>query len=264
MNEAFRQINDQYDKYRISEALMTAYKLIWDDFCSWYLEMIKPEYQKPIDPWTYDETIRFFGKLMQVLHPFMPFVTEEIWHQLTDQVKEDIIVSRMPEPSRFNSKLLGRFEHEREVIIAIRSLRQEKNIPQKEPLRLNIRKNLDEQPDTTFDPVVMKLCNLSEISYVGEKQEGSLSFVVRSTEFFIPVEGHVDVAGEIGKLEKELEYSRGFLNTVLRKLGNERFVSNAPAEVVEAERKKKADTEARIGVIEEQLAFLRNSLDPAP
>jgi valyl-tRNA synthetase len=253
LNESIGIIDEQYRKYRISEALMSVYKLIWDDFCSWYLEMIKPEYGKAIDKVTFDATVVFFEKLMQLLHPFMPFITEEIWHML----HECIIISLMPEKKRYSHKTLRQFDFAKDVIVAIRNVRKEKNIPVREEIELSVKKNFGEEPDTTFDSVAAKLCNLSGVNYVDQKVEGALTFIVRSTEFYIPLTSSVDVEAEIKKLEDELAYMQGFLNTVMKKLGNERFVAGAPKNVVDLELKKKADAEAKIKVIEEQLVMLR-------
>ncbi len=259
-NDTLHTIQGHFTNYRISDALMATYKLIWDDFCSWYLEMIKPPYQSAIDPVTLKATIAYFEDLMKVLHPFMPFISEEIWHHLADRDEEAcLILADMPKAHKANKEILAEFEYVEEVIIGIRKLRTEKNIPNKERIRLLVKKNAGEKPRTVFDPVVVKLCNLSELSYTDTKEEGAVSFIIRSTEFYIPLGGKVDVAAEIEKLEAELEYTRGFLATVEKKLGNRNFVDNAPEQVVAKEVQKKADAEARIGVIEEQLKTLRSS-----
>ena len=261
LNSCLKILDDQFLKYRISDALMLVYKLIWDDFCSWYLEMIKPAYQQPIDRKTLDETIIFFEKLMKVLHPFMPFITEEIWHQLKARKENNcIIISEIPVRERINHKILEQFENAKQVIIAVRNLRKEKNIQNKESIRFFIKKNYEEEPDTTFDDLVAKLCNISEIGYVDDKVEGAMSFIVKSTEFYIPMSDSVDVDAEIKKLEDELNYTKGFLDSVRKKLGNERFVNNAPEKVVVLEQKKQADAEAKIKVIEEQLTALHKIL----
>jgi len=257
LNESMKTLDDHYAKYRISDALMAVYRLIWDDFCSWYLEMIKPAYQQPIDKKTYDTTIIYFNQLMKILHPFMPFITEEIWHLIEERAEDDcIMVSMMPEKQKYDKDILTRFDFAKEVIIAIRNMRKEKNIPLKEKLVLSIKKNLGQEPDLTFDPVVEKLTNLSEIHYVDEKMEGAISFIVKSTEFYVPASESVDTEAEIAKLREELKYTKGFLNAVMKKLGNERFVQNAPEKVVALEQKKKADAEARIKVLEEQIQSL--------
>nr|NQU90201.1 class I tRNA ligase family protein [Bacteroidota bacterium] len=258
LNETLKVINDQYSKYRISDALMATYKLIWDDFCSWFLEMIKPGYQKPIDLKTYNQIVVLFENLMKILHPFMPFLTEEIWHLLREREDDDcIMVAAWPERKRIQHKILEQFDFARDVIIAIRGVRAEKGIPNKEPLDFYVKKNHDEKPDTTFDGLVSKLCNLSGLQYVEEKVEGSLSFMVKSTEFYLPLGDSVDVEAEIAKLEDELKYTRGFLISVQKKLANERFVSGAPVAVVDKERQKMSDTENKIKVIEGQIDALR-------
>jgi valyl-tRNA synthetase len=258
LNAALKVIDEQYSKYRISDALMATYKLIWDDFCSWYLEMIKPAYQKPIDKKTIEQTIGLFEKLMKILHPFMPFLTEEIWHLLRERnEEEDIMVSPWPDRQRIHHKILDQFEFAKDVIIAIRGVRANKNIPQKEQLEFFVKKNLDETPDNTWDGLVAKLCNLSSVEYVDEKVDNAMSFVVKSTEFYIPLGTLVDVEAEIKKMEEEIDYTRGFLDSVMKKLSNERFVNGAPAAVVENERKKQSDAENKIKVLQEQIKALK-------
>jgi len=257
LNETLKTLDDHFSKYRISDALMTTYKLIWDDFCSWYLEMVKPAYQKPIDKLTYDKTIGFFETLIKIAHPFIPFISEEIWHQIADEKRsEDLMVSLIPKRGKIDHKILAQFEIANEVIIALRSVRSQKNIPNKESLKLFIKKN-DTEADLTFDSVIAKLCNLETIEYVTEKVEGANSFTLKSTEFYIPLLENINVEAEIEKLETELKYTQSFIQTVMKKLSNERFVSSAPEKVVEIERKKQADAEARILVLEEQLKMLR-------
>jgi len=258
-NASLQNINTLYDDYRLSEALMATYKLAWDDFCSWFLEMIKPAYQQPIDQPTLDAAVGLFEKLLKALHPFMPFITEEIWQILAERKPdESIMMSHQPHAGSFDPSLIEKFAFAEEVIMAIRNVRKEKNIPQKDTITLYIRKNNNQAPDTTFDGVAAKLCNISGIGYVDEKQEGCVSFVVGTTEFFIPLAGKIDPEEELKKLEEELIYTRGFLSTVMQKLGNERFVNNAPEAVVSAERKKQADAEARIRVLEEKISSLRS------
>lgn len=258
LNATIKIIDGHFSNYRISNALMAVYKLVWDDFCSWYLEMIKPAYQQPIDKKTYDQTIAFFENLMKLVHPFMPFITEEIWHHLNERREDDsIMVAELPKAKKFDKALLDTFDVEEEVIIAVRSLRQSKNIPNKESIELYIKKNNKEEPDHTFDSVIKKLCNITEIKYVNEKPEGALTFMVKSTEFYVPVGSSIDVEGEIKKLEEELKYTQGFLNSVMKKLGNERFVNNVPAAVLEKEQQKKDDAESKIKVIEDQIASLK-------
>jgi len=220
--------------------------------------MIKPGFQQPIDRATYESTVSFFEELMQLMHPFMPFITEEIWHRLRKREEGDcIMVSLLPPRREFEAAILDKFSVAVEVVMALRTIRKEKNIPFKEPMDLMIRKNFDEQPDLTFDSVVEKLCNLSPIRYVDEKVNGALTFVIKSTEFYVPLGSKLDTEAEIAKLTQELEYTKGFLKSVMKKLSNERFVANAKPEVVEIERKKQADAEARIQVLEEQIAALK-------
>jgi valyl-tRNA synthetase len=257
-NASLQNINALYDDYRLSEALMATYKLVWDDFCSWFLEMIKPAYQQPIDRLTYTSVTGFFEKLLKVLHPFMPFITEEIWQILDERGAGDsIMLTSQPVAEIFDQRIIDKFAFAEEVIMAIRNVRKEKNIPQKESIRLYIRKNNNDTPDTTFDSLVGKLCNISELAYVEEKVPESISFVAGSTEFFIPLTGKIDVAEELKKLEEELVYTTGFMEKVMQKLGNARFVNNAPAAVVDVEKKKQDDAVARIRVLEEQIRGLK-------
>jgi valyl-tRNA synthetase len=251
-------IDELFNEYRISEALMATYKLIWDDFCSWYLEIIKPPYGELMDKTTYQNAVDFLEELMQILHPFMPFVTEEVWHNIKPRDEnESIMVTRMPEATSYNASILSQFEFAAEVIAAIRTQRVEKNIKPKQPITLYIKKNNNEAKDETFDSVVSKLTNIEKIEYVSEKVDGALSFIVRSTEFYIPIPSSIDVAAELDKLQKELEYAQGFLKAVEKKLNNERFVSSAPEKVVAMERKKKEDATNKIAVIEEQIRNLK-------
>ncbi len=257
-NQALSTIDDHFSKYRISDALMAVYKLVWDDFCSWYLEMIKPGYQQDIDANTLKSTIGFFEELMRVSHPFMPFISEEIWHLLAEREDDNcLMIAEMPVPKKVDKTILKEFDYVREVIMGIRKVRMEKNIANKDEIRLLIKKNEGEEPKTFFDPVVTKLCKLSELGYTDQKEEGAVSIIIRSTEFYIPLEGSIDVEAEIEKLESELHYAKGFLNSVDKKLSNERFVNHAPEQVVEKEKQKKADAEAKIRVIEEQLSALK-------
>ncbi|MFW6019339.1 MAG: valine--tRNA ligase [Bacteroidales bacterium] len=250
-------INDHFEKFRISNALMAIYRLIWDDFCSWYLEMIKPAYQKPIDRKTLENTIDLFEKLMKILHPFMPFLTEEVWHNLRQREKgESIMVVNMPEARDFDSALLERFAFAKETVMAIRNLRNNKNIPPKQALNLYISGQQDKTTGV-FAPVIMKLANLDQLEFINEPIEDALQILVRSTEMFIPFEGSVNKEEELEKLQKELEYQKGFLNGVMKKLGNERFVNNAPESVVQKEQQKKEDAEEKIRLIETQINKLK-------
>ncbi len=255
-NQALAQVDDHYTKYRLSEALMGIYKLIWDDFCSWYLEMIKPGMNQPIDARTYQDTVSFFEKLMKVLHPFMPFITEEIWHLLAPREEdEDIIIASMPQSTGFDSHILKQFDYAAEVINGIRKVRADKNIPYREAIELHIKKN-EQKSDTTFDSITARLCNIEEMKYVDQATEGAFGFVARATEFFIPAGESIDTEAELDKLKQELHYTQGFLKAVEKKLQNERFVNNAPGDVVERERKKQSDAQSRIKVIEKQISGL--------
>ncbi len=253
-NQVLAETNDNIDKYRLSDALMGIYKLTWDDFCSWYLEMVKAPQGHGIDPVTYAATIKFFENLMLLLHPFMPFITEEIWHAIAERKEgDDIIIAQQPKLQAVDEAILKQFEFTQEVINNVRKVRSDKNIAFRDAIQLVVKGTTDKD----FDCVIAKLCNVSEVSYVAEAPAGAFGFIVGSTEFFVPLTGSVDVEAEIKKLEEELKYAQGFLKSVEAKLSNERFVSGAPAAVVEKERKKKADAEAKIAVIEQQLAGLR-------
>ncbi|MCX6273092.1 MAG: valine--tRNA ligase [Bacteroidetes bacterium] len=258
--QSLEVIDDHYAKYRLSDALMTIYKLIWDDFCSWYLEIIKPPYQQAIDKATFDKTTGFFERLMKVLHPFMPFITEEIWHMLEDRTEGDcIMIAQAPRLSAYNEKNLAEFEFAMQVIITVRSIRKEKNLPIKEKLTLFIRDKQPEQRSRVFDPVISKLCNLEKIEDTDNEMEGALSFVVKSTEFYIPTGEKIDLSAEILRLEGELTYTQGFHDSVVKKLSNERFVNHAPSQVVEMENRKKKDAEDRIQVLLGQIRLLKGN-----
>jgi len=259
LNASLLNINQLYGSYRLSEALMAVYKLVWDDFCSWFLEMIKPPYRQAIDHKTHEASVEFFEKLIKVLHPFMPFISEEIWHSIRLRKDgESIMLAPMPSPVTYNDELIRKFGFVEQVIIAIRNIRKEKNIPQKVPIRLYVKKNNDETSDTIFDRVGGKLCNISETGYITEKLPDSISFVVGSTEFYIPFSSNVDIKSEINKIIEELDYMRGFLETVDKKLGNENFLKNAPGKILAAEQKKRSDALSRISVLEKQLEILNN------
>ncbi len=255
-NQALATIEDHFSKYRISDALMATYKLIWDDFCSWFLEMIKPPYQQPIDKTTYAAVISFFEELMKVLHPFMPFITEEIWHLLADRAEgDDIIVAKMPASKPFDQKMIDAFAKASEIILGIRNVRKDKNIPNKEKIVLKVKNG--ENAGCSLFPLIAKMANLESIEMVEEQPQGSVIFIVRSQEYYIPLAGTIDVEAELAKLTEELNYTKGFLKSVTKKLSNERFVNNAPAAVVDKERKKQADAESRIKVLEDQIANLK-------
>ncbi len=257
LNKAIETLDDHFTKFRIADSLMTVYKLIWDDFCSWYLEMVKPAYQAPIDAATYSKTIDFLNKLMRLLHPFMPFISEEIYqHIKTGSDSESIAIAEMPLPEAYDEQIGKKFEFARKAVNAIRNLRQEKNIPQKEKIEVFIKKNNNEAPDTTFDGIVTRLCGISHLGYVESKPAGAHTIIIEATEFHIPLEQHVDIEAERKSLEAELKYQEGFLKATDKKLSNERFVNSAPENVIVRERKKQADAKARIKVIREQLENL--------
>lgn len=257
LNTTIKEIEDNFSKYRLSDALMSTYKLIWNDFCSWYLESVKPDYQQPIDQKTLETTIYFFEELLKILHPFMPFVTEELWQNLDERKDgETIMLLDFPEADTIDEEILTNFDYATNVITEIRNFRKSKNIANKDKLELKVK--LNEGVDQSMDAIISKLTNLSELSYVEDKVEGAYSFVVKSNEYFIPLAGNVDVAAELEKLNSELEYAKGLLAIVDKKLANEKFVNGAPEQVVANEKKKKADAEAKIKVLEEQLMSLNN------
>lgn len=258
LNEQLEIINDHYSKYRMSDALMTTYKLVWDDFCAWYLEMIKPEFvdgkAQPIDAATYEATIQFLESLLKLMHPWMPFITEELWHLIKErEAKDCIIIAPWPAVKPTDAKQLAEFEVCKEIVASIRNIRQQKQISPKEKLEL-IEKS--EAQHSYFDEAVMKLANLSAFKYSKEKVDGALSFMILSTEFFVPLSMNINVDEERERLKKELEYNQGFLKSVQAKLANEKFVSNAKPELVELERKKKTDAENKIKALEDQLSAL--------
>ncbi len=260
LSAEIENINDLYSKYRISEALMASYKLMWDDFCAWYLEMVKPDFVDgaalPIDNYTYNSTIEFFEELLKVLHPFMPFITEELWHLIGErEEKECIMVAEWPEAITSDPGILKRFEALMDSIVQIRNVRNERNISPKDALELYIR--IPENPvSKSFEPLMMKMCNLSAIHYTEDKVENAASFISSNIEFFVPLAGKINVEDEKAKLMKDIDYNKGFLKSVQSKLANERFVSNAKPEVVDSERKKEADALNKIKTLEEQLGML--------
>lgn len=250
------ETEDDFSKYRISDALMKIYKLVWDDFCSWLLEMIKPAFGSPIDTKTYNEVIRLFEECLKLLHPFMPFVTEEIWQQISSRTpQEALIIANYPEEKTFNEGILEEFEFIKEVISGIRTIRKEKNIPFKEEISLSIIDN--EHFTTKWNSIIEKLGNVSAISYIEKAIEGAISFRVKANEYFIPILDKINVEEEIKKLETELHYAEGFLKSVRAKLSNEKFVNSAPVTVVENERKKENDTLAKIETLTQSLKKLR-------
>ena len=254
INLEVAKLNDHFEKYRLSEALMEVYKLFWDEFSSWFLEMVKPAYQQPIDKQTYDAVLVIFEKMLLLLHPFMPFITEELWQLMGERKPGDSIsLAPMPDANKYDENLLNEIDYAKEVVTGIRNIRQEKNIPNKNTLSLFVK---GDKIGENVENLIVKMAGLDSISYITDKVENAGTFLVKTTEFFIPLEGLVDVDEEIAKLKEELEYTKGFLNSVMKKLSNERFVNNAPASVVETERKKQADAEEKIKVIEQRLASM--------
>ena len=247
------EVKDLFSKFRLSEALMEVYKLFWDEFSSWYLEMVKPAYGKPIDAITYKATLNYFDSLLRLLHPFMPFITEELWQHLEERKEGDsIMTSLISSPKSINSAILDSMEKAKEIIIGVRSVRASKNIANKEVLTLNVLGDYVECEQT----IITKLANLDSINIVTDKDASAASFMVGTTEFNVPLANNIDIEAELEKLNKDLEYQLGFLASVQKKLSNERFVNNAPAAVVEGERKKLADAESKIATIKESIAAL--------
>ena len=256
-NAVAAEVADLFGKYRLSEALMAVYKLFWDEFSSWYLEMIKPAYGQPVSSKVYAETIRFFDNLLHLLHPFMPFITEELWQHLAERKEgESLMVSPMTKPEAADEELIKQFEVVKGIISNVRSIRLQKNIAQKEPLELQV---VGESPVSAFHAVMVKMCNLSAIQSVEAKADGAASFMVGTTEYAVPLGNLIDVEAEIARMEAELKHKEGFLQGVLKKLGNEKFVSNAPAAVIELERKKQADAESIIKSLKESIAALKKA-----
>ena len=253
LNQTIEDINNSYDKYRISEALMTTYKLIWDDFCSIYLEIIKPDYQKPIDTKTYNQTINFLENILKLLHPFMPFLTEEIWHSIKDR-NDDIIVSSWPELNSYNKELISSFEKTMEVVSGVRNIRKEKNIAKKELLELNVIEH--EKNEYNLNSIILKLGNLSQLNYIEKKIDQAFSFMVKSNEYFIPLTDSFDKDAELEKLNKDLDYTKGFLKIVEAKLSNKKFVENAPKNLVENEQNKLKDAKEKIRILTEKISSL--------
>ena len=256
LQQTLAEIEDNFEKYRLSDALMSIYKLVWDDFCSWFLEIIKPAYQQPIDKATFDKAIELLEANLKLLHPFMPFLTEEIWQYIAERTPEQaLIISEWPTMKDTNADLISEFDFAAEVISGIRTIRKEKNISFKEVIDLKVINN--EKVATNFDAVILKLGNVESLEYVTEAVEGTLTYRVKSNEYFIPIAGNIDVAAEIEKLEAELKYTQGFLKSVQGKLSNEKFVAGAPEQVIANERNKEADALAKIATIEQSLASLK-------
>ena len=267
MAQVIEEIEKDFDQYRLSEALMATYKLVWDDFCSWYLEMVKPAYGSPIDRETYDATINIFSRLMLLLHPFMPFVTEEIWHTLQGIGKSEeqqqfvnanysIMNQHMPTSVFFDQRMLDEFDTAREVIAGVRNIRNTRNLSPKEALEVSFIAVDDRYRFDHFDGIVRKLANVSAINEIKEKPAGALSFMVGTMECFVPMPENVNKDEELKKLQEDLKYAEGFLNSVLKKLSNEKFVNGAPAAVIEKERNKQRDAETKIAALKAQIEAL--------
>ena len=256
LQQTLVEIEDHFEKYRLSDALMAIYKLVWDDFCSWFLEMIKPGYQQPIDKATFNKAIEMLEANLKLLHPFMPFLTEEIWQYIAERTPEQaLIIAEYPKVTTFDAKFIADFEFTTEVIAGLRTIRKEKNIAMKDAIDLKVVNS--EKVSTYFDSVIMKLGNIVSLEYITVKIDGALTYRVKSNEYFIPVSGTIDFAAEIAKLTEELKYTQGFLRSVQGKLSNEKFVGGAPEKVLEIERKKETDALAKIATIEQSLKSLQ-------
>jgi valyl-tRNA synthetase len=256
LQQVLEEIDDDFEKFRISESLMSIYKLVWDDFCAWYLEMVKPGFEQPMSKETYEATRSIFENLLKILHPFMPFITEEVWQHLAQRpnVEDALIVAAWPMRVAYDKGILDKFREFEEIVTAIRNVRKTQNIPNKESIVLNI---LNASTFVSpFEESIKHLCNVSDIDRIVEKDLSASSFIVESNEFFIPMSSNVDVAAEKERITKELEYTQGFLASVMKKLGNEKFVNSAPPAVVEGENKKRTDAESMIKMLEEKLQSL--------
>ena len=253
INKSIKEIDNSYSKYRISEALMITYKLVWDDFCSWYLEIIKPNYGNPIDVVTYNKTIEHLEKVLKLLHPFMPFLSEEVWH-LIDNRKNDIIISDWPISNDIDENILDDFTIVSEVVSSIRNFRKQSQVPNKNLISLHVIDN--EKKSRKMDSIIIKLGNLESIEYINHKENKSYSFMVKSNEYFIPLSGNIDLEEELQKLKKELDYTKGFLKIVNAKLSNEKFVQNAPKALVDKEKIKFKDANIKIEILNEKISKL--------
>ena len=254
--ETLAEIEDHFSKYRLSDALMAVYKLIWDDFASWLLEIVKPAYEQPIDAKTFKAVITALENNLKILHPFMPFLSEEIWQYIEDRTPEQaLIIAKYPQMQKVNQQLIAEFDFAMNVISGIRTIRKEKNISFKEKIDLSVLNN--EKAAKDMDAVIVKLGNIKNITYASEKIEGALTFRVKSNEYFIPISGAIDIQAETKKLTEELNYTEGFLKSVQKKLSNERFVSNAPEQVIASERNKEADALAKIETLKASLDSLQ-------
>ena len=247
----------QFKEYRISEALMTVYKLFWDEFSSWYLEMVKPAYGQPIDQKSYEATLKFFDALLKMLHPFMPFITEELWQHIYDRKEGESIMREkleIPAPTAEEKKLAADIESVKLIIAGVRTVRNQKNIAQKEQLTLQVVGKNDFE---AYNDVTLKMANLDKIEVISEKSADASSFMVGTDEFAVPLGDLIDVAAEIEKAEAQLKHLEGFLMGVRKKLSNENFVAHAPEKVVALERKKESDSVERIAALKATIEELR-------
>jgi valyl-tRNA synthetase len=255
-NKELKDINEAFDKFRISEALMLSYKLIWDDFCSWYLEMIKPGYEQPIDAKTLETTKLFFEKILKLIHPFTPFISEDLWHHIRERKDgDDIIVAEWPTVGEINPQIITDFEKTQGVITHIRNIRKKNNVANKVKMEMFVKDNTN--ADRSFDPVIHKMGNLSVLDYTSEKIANANSFILDSNEYYIPFGDHIDLSEELEKMTEELKYTKGFLDSVRKKLQNEKFVSGAPEKVLTMERKKESDALAKIKILEDKLSTMK-------
>ncbi len=254
-NKTLSIIEDHFSKFRISDALMETYKLIWNDFCSWLLEMVKPSFGDPVDRKTFNAVISILEDNLRILHPFMPFISEEIWQYISDRTPDEaLIIAEWPELGKIDEDLITKFNFATEVVSGIRTIRKQKNISFRDTIDLLVLNN-EGQPND-FDSVIKKLGNVNTLDYTAEKIAGALTFRVKSNEYFIPAADTINLDEEIKKIKEELNYTEGFLKSVQKKLSNERFVQNAPEQVVSAERKKEADALAKIETLKSSLASL--------
>lgn len=254
LNKTLAEVDDLFGKFRLSEALMAVYKLFWDEFSSWYLEMVKPAYGKPVDRATYEATLGFFDALLRLLHPFMPFITEELWQHIAERKDgESVMTSLLPKAGAFSEQTIADMDVAKDIIAGIRTVRLQKNIPNKEELELQVMG----EGNVPVESIIKKLANLSAVANVSEKDATAAAFMVGTTEYAVPLGNNINVEEELKKLEADLKYQEGFLQSVLKKLSNEKFVNNAPAKVIEMERKKQADAEAKIATLKESISALQ-------
>ena len=254
LNKTLAEVDDLFGKFRLSEALMAVYKLFWDEFSSWYLEMVKPAYGKPVDRATYEATLGFFDALLRLLHPFMPFITEELWQHIAERKDgESVMTALLPKAGAFSEQTIADMDVAKDIIAGIRTVRLQKNIPNKEELELQVMG----EGNVPVESIIKKLANLSAVANVSEKDATAAAFMVGTTEYAVPLGNNINVEEELKKLEADLKYQEGFLQSVLKKLSNEKFVNNAPAKVIEMERKKQADAEAKIATLKESISALQ-------